>query len=106
MLHQDYKASIAGAFTGTGVSAWVTLRGTFSLALWGTAVATVQLEATFDGGTTVIPVSRDALGTPAVFASTSAFAVKVVGDEPEQGIQYRVNCTAYTSGTANYRLSQ
>ena len=33
-------------------------------------------------------------------------ALNVAWAEPERGVLYRFNCTAYTSGTINYRMSQ
>ena len=67
----------------------------------GTFVATLQLERSFDGGTTYAPLSGSTIGTTATFTAPTTF----VGNETERGVLYRVNCTAYTSGTANVRIS-
>lgn len=72
-----------------------------NVSIWGTFSATAQLERSFDGGSTWLPVSRDIVGAAAVF--TAAFSLQV--RETEAGVLYRINCTAYTSGTINYRLS-
>lgn len=99
---------VTGTFTSTGQSesfrpimrtrAW----GQFNVSVWGTFVATVQLERSFDGGLNWIVVSQDGAGTPASYSA----AASVVATEPEVGPIYRLNCTGYTSGTVNYRISQ
>jgi hypothetical protein len=73
----------------------------FNVAIWGTFVATVQLEKSYDGGTTWIVVARDTTGATASYSSPCAFSVRDI----EAGNLYRLNCTAFTSGTVNYRLS-
>jgi hypothetical protein len=75
--------------------------GTYNLVITGTFVATVQLESSFDGGVTYAPVSGATLGTTATFTAPT----RLVGVETERGVRYQVNCTAYTSGTANVRIS-
>ena len=75
--------------------------GVFNLALWGTFSATLRFEKSYDGGTTWIPVSRDLTGTDATFVAPGSLQIR----DTEAGNLYRVNCTAYTSGTVNYRLS-
>lgn len=64
--------------------------------------ATVQLQRSFDGGATWITISEDTTGTLASYTAEMNGLIY----EPEQGVQYRFNCTAYTSGTINYRISQ
>lgn len=92
--------SRTGTFTATGQSADATFKGEFNVSLWGTFVATVQLERSFDAGSTWLPVT--ALGTGITFTAPAT----EVFSEPEAGVRYRLNCTAYTSGTVNYRISQ
>ncbi len=67
-------------------------------------VGSVQLERTFDGGQTAIVCNVGAAGSLAQW--TAGTPVSVSWTEAERGVGYRVNCTAYTSGTINYRLSQ
>lgn len=69
--------------------------------VWGTFSATVAIERSFDGGTTWVPVSRDMIGTGTAF--TVPASVQIV--ETESGVLYRMSLSAYTSGTANVRLS-
>jgi hypothetical protein len=66
-------------------------------------VATVQLERTFDGGNTWIICGVGGAGSQAIYVNPQA--ISVTNMEPERGISYRFNCTAYTSGTINYRMS-
>jgi len=47
-------------------------------------------------------VSRDAAGEAAAFTQP----VSLVGEEWERGVLYRLNCTAHSSGTVTYRVSQ
>lgn len=104
---------VSGTFGATGTSGNATTTigaqtvvpvfiGAFNVAIWGTFVATVGLEKSFDGGTTWLPVSRDAAGTAATWTAPA----NIVVTEPEADVQYRLNCSAYTSGTVNYRISQ
>jgi hypothetical protein len=89
-----------GTFTGTGQSATPVADGDFNLSLSGTFVATVQVERSFDAGTTWLPVTYvdgSALNWTAPVSTTL--------NEPESGVLYRLNCTAYTSGTVTYRIS-
>lgn len=74
----------------------------FNFALWGTFSATVQLEKSFDAGITWLVCCKDNNGTAASYTG----AINLSGFEPEYGVLYRWNCTAYTSGTVNYRISQ
>ena len=100
---------VTGSFTGTGqsLSFRPVLRsangggGAFNVSLRGTFVGTVQIERSFDG-TNWFVASRDSAGTAALFTAPAS----VIVEEPEAGVQYRLNCTAYISGTINYRISQ
>jgi hypothetical protein len=75
--------------------------GWFNFTVYGTFSGTVVLEKSYDGGTTWvgthIPFTTSVVTTTAV-ASFQLF-------EPERGVLYRSNCTAYSSGTANTRIS-
>ncbi len=75
--------------------------GMFNLSLWGSFTGTVQLERTLDG-TNFVVVATDGIGTPAIYTAP----IGLLGEEIELGAQYRVNCTAFSSGPINYRLSQ
>jgi hypothetical protein len=90
-----------GAFTGTGAGVSALLFRSFNLSIWGTFVGTVALERSFDGGTTWLNCTKTD-GT----ANSFTAAASVVCEEPEPGVLYRLNCSAYTSGTINWRLSQ
>jgi hypothetical protein len=93
---------VTGSLTSATAGNWAVIGGNFNIAVWGVFVGTVVIEKSYDGTTTSVPVSKDTSGTPATF--TSPFSVYV--REPEQGCNYRVNCTAFTSGTISYRISQ
>lgn len=106
---------VSGTFTGTGQSGNANaglnagangtppvFKDVFNAALWGVFSATVQLEKSFDGGTNWVVVSKDASGGAASYSDVVALGVY----EPEHNVLYRWNCTAYTSGTVNYRISQ
>lgn len=90
---------VTGTFTGTGASSSIrvgqrTGNGEFNIHLSGTWVGTVDLQRSFDNGTTWVDVADESYT-----ANTDR-----VGDEPENGVLYRLNCSAYTSGTVTYRL--
>lgn len=92
---------LSGSFGGTGQSAAVQIFGRFNLSLTGTFSGTVALERSDSKTGTFTPVARDTSGTQATF--TTAFEGLSM-EEDEQGMWYRLNCTAYTSGTINYRI--
>lgn len=103
---------LSGTFAATGQSANGIVIGSFNVSLWGTPLGsageagtfsgTVNVERSLDNGTTWIPASTDGTGTQAIYTGP----ISVTGFEPEDGSLYRFNCTAYSSGTINYRLSQ
>lgn len=97
----DNIVAKTGSFTGTGQSDTVCLKGQFNVTIWGTFVGTVHMERSFDGGTTWVDYT-----SPNNNAFTWTGAISTVGEEPEVGVLYRLDCTAFTSGTINYRISQ
>lgn len=104
------NAVVSGQFTGTGTSGYFLVWGPFNVLVYGSGGpngnwnATVRLERCFDGGTTWVVCGIGGAGQQAVW-STPNQDVSVVAGEPERGVLYRLNCTVYTSGTINYRLS-
>lgn len=92
---------LTGTLASTTQSAAVKVYGPFNIALWGTFAGVVALERALDG-TNFVAVATDGLGTAASYTTP----VSVTGVEVESEVLYRFNCTAYTSGTINYRLSQ
>lgn len=103
---------ISGSFSTTGQSATAVVFGAFNAVIWGTPLGgagvsgsfsgTVQIERSMDAGTTWVVVATDGTGTQAIYTTP----VSLAGMEAENGVLYRFDCTAYTSGTINYRLSQ
>lgn len=95
--------------TATGVTGWVEIFGAFNLAIWanggpnGAWVGTVRLERSFDGGTTPIVCGVGGGGQQASW--TTGTDLSLVVGECEKGVLYRLNCTAWTSGTINWRMS-
>lgn len=98
---------VTGSFVATGSSAAFAPSNvgdgpaTMNLAVWGVFVGTVIVQKSFDGGTTWIQttangVATHSLTTPA--AETDA--------EWESNVLWRMTCSAFTSGTINYRISQ
>jgi hypothetical protein len=105
-------ANVTGSFTATGQSASFvpfisdrsTKAGTFNIALSGTGVASIQLEKSFDNGTTWCQVYGG--GTQLYAWSYNSVNLTEQGQETEQDVILRLNCTSYTSGTVTYRISQ
>lgn len=106
--------NVTGSFTATGQSGSFrpivanrdTAVGSFNVALTGTAHATVQLERSLDNGATWCVIT--AAGTQLyrwTYNSATLANLSETCQEIEQGALYRLNCTAYTSGTLTYRLS-
>jgi hypothetical protein len=67
-------------------------------------VGTVQTEVSFDGGSTWIVDSIALSGTLAQF--TAGTPVNIRFGEPEREVYRRLNCTAFTAGPINFRISQ
>lgn len=82
----------SGTFSGTGQSSSSGLFGYFNLSLSGFGTATVQLQRSYDQGVTWKTRTSYTADTEAVI------------QEPEYGVLYRLNCSAYTSGTIAYRV--
>lgn len=106
---------LAGQFTvagGAAVSPACALWGAFNVVIYGptapngTWAGSVQLERSFDGGTTWICCNIGGGGNPAIYANdTPSTDISFVAAEPEKGVLYRLNCTAVTVGPINYRIS-
>lgn len=93
---------VTGTFVATGRSAVFSPRAGrgFNVEVRGTFVGSVQMERSFDG-TNWTPMT--AAGTQ-LYAWTAPASEQA--QEDEVGPQYSLNCTAYTSGTVTYRISQ
>lgn len=85
---------LTNSFTGTGTSdAKSVFSNSFDISISGTFVATIALQKSYDGGSTWITIES---------FEEAAERTGLVG---RRGVQYRFNCTAYTSGTAVCRLA-
>ena len=94
---------LTGTFTATGRSAVFTLDQNsiqFNMTLWGTFSATIRPERSFDKGVTWHPIT--ALGTTLDFTGPCSETF----EEYEDAAIYSLNCTSFSSGTVNYRISQ
>lgn len=89
------------AFTGTTSGNGVFVLGDFNVSVWGVFVATVVLEQSSDGGVTWIPEISRFNNVAVSFNAPGALTVI----EPEPGVQYRLRCSAFTSGTVNWRIA-
>ena len=97
-VHADVAAAISAANTWTeplNVRGPVKGSAGFNVSVWGTFIATVTLQRSFDGGTTWLEVN-------------SWTAPVEARDEEPEGALYRIGVDAgdYTSGTVNVRLGQ
>lgn len=63
----------------------------------------VQLERSFDGGSTWVVAGIGGDGTMAIY--NTGTPVSAAFGEPERGVLYRLNCTSWASGTIYYRIS-
>ena len=91
------------ALTANAVLAGVDAAAVFTGAAV-TFVAAVQIERSFDGGLTWLVCNLGSSGTLASYSAGTP--VSLTFGEPEKNVLYRPNCTAYSSGTINYRVSQ
>ena len=101
------KAPLTGSLTSATQSGTYSPEGLgpvpaeLNVSIWGTFSASVRLERSFDGGTTWLPLTAAGYSMYAWTAPASETL-----EEVEANVLYRFDCTAYTSGTINYRLSQ
>ena len=100
--------NVTGSFSATGNglpfapnAAAINPDVQFNVSVYGVFVGTIVLERSFDFGTNWIPVLRYCSNTAVSYTAPSSEVLP----EPEGNVQYRLRCSAYTSGTANYRLS-
>ena len=103
-MSNDSKTILSGTFTSTAQSNAIAAFGRVNLLIEG-GIGTVALEKSFDNGTSWLVVSKNSDGEQASYTTASNVAFNGSFTEPESGIQYRLNCTAYTSGSINYRIS-
>ena len=81
-------ASVTGTFTGTGQSDTITGTG-IDVSLSGAATATVAIQRRMNASWVTIE-------------SITGDGERVV--ENATGLEHRLNCTAYTSGTVTYTM--
>jgi len=94
------RNKVSQELEGVGRTASAQMYGNFNFSLGGTFDATVRLEKSYDQGTTWAPVTANASEIEFTEPCEELFT------EPEVGVVYSWNCTSYTSGTINARISQ
>lgn len=100
---EQAQTVVTGALgSANAASTPVPLLGNFNVAVWGTFVGTVTLQTSYDGGSTWIPTINKHTGAAITFTSPGALQE----DEVEAGVYYRLQMTAYTSGSASVRISE
>ncbi len=92
----------AFALTGNAITVSGSDTGAIFTGAGITWTGTVNIERSFDGGSTWLVANAGGAGTLAQFTSGP---VSLAFGEPERGVLYRANCIAYGSGTINYRFS-
>lgn len=97
---QQVQAGSIGSLNAA--TAGIPLLGNFNVAVSGVFVGTVSVQCSFDGGSTWIPVINKRTGVNITFTAPGALQE----DEVEPGVLYRLQMTAYTSGTATTRMSE
>lgn len=110
--NQQYSSFVSGSLTSAVPGAVYTVQTPagkdFSIGISGTFNATVQVERNRNNGLGWVAISADptaAGGGPAVYSSAgTAFGADFNIFEPVLGTQFRVNCTAFTSGTINFEF--
>lgn len=83
---------LSHSFTAVGQSAAMIAFGRFNVSVQGVSGSTIDLERSFDNGSTWEVVE-------AVSANVSTTLL-----EPETHVKYRFNCTAFGTGTVTCRL--
>lgn len=105
--HDQATEVISGVFTTTGTSPIWSFYGAFNVVFYetsgGSYTGSVQLERSFDGGTTWIICNIGGGGQQAIYAAGTP--ISFVASEPEKGVLYRLNCTSLSSASISYRMS-
>lgn len=106
---------VEGSFTGTGQSDSFRITDdrtnafqnmtVFNVVLSGTFSATVAIQRSFDDGATWHTISKNADGDAAQYTAPAGISITEIEGRDESPVLYRLNCTSYTSGTVNYRMS-
>ena len=86
--------AISGIFSSAVPSSKYSLIGDYTLSISGTFVATIDFERSFDDGATWHIVES--------YTAPTESNIEARG----HGIDYRLNCSAYTSGSALYRIQR
>jgi hypothetical protein len=94
-------AVTANAILAAGTDAAATFTG--AAITWN---GTLNLERSFDGGSTWIVCNIGTAGTLAQWTGATVGPISITFGEPEKNVLYRFNAIAYTGGTINYRISQ
>lgn len=85
---------IVKTFTATGTSSEARVQGPMNISIQGASAgsATIELQRKYSGSET--------------WETTDTFTSDFsgIGDEVEEGVTYRFNCTDYTSGTIVCRI--
>ena len=98
---QQSAYSVSGTFTGTGFSNPVRSHGNLFAHLQGTFSATVKVQFSPDNGTTWFTLQKDDAGNDIVFIGP----VSVPLFPNHNGSLWRLQCSAYTSGSIVYVLA-
>lgn len=95
----------SGSFTGTGTtSSYRPRQGFFTVSFGGTGAGTVKIERSRDNSNW-FDVSKDQDGNAASYAvNNSEVALDVF--QADEKMYWRLNCTAHSSGTIDWVLSQ
>jgi len=89
------SAPLSGTLASATTTGSITINGgAFNLSLSGTWAGVVVLQRSFNAGSTWLNVQTYSANT------------EDTGNEPEDNVWYRLNCTTYTSGTITYRVGQ
>jgi hypothetical protein len=98
IVHTVDANTVSGNFTATGTSSTVTVQEdrSFDFSTHGTWTGTILLQRSFDAGSTWKDVTS--------FTSAADGNLSYGDSETVADATYRVNMSAYTSGTCNYTL--
>ena len=95
--HQVSAQSVSGTFAATGVSSSLTRLGSGSLTITGTWAGVIKLQRTYDGSTWYdLRIYSHAASDDAEVSDS--------WEEEDSSVEYRLNCTTYTSGTPSYEF--
>lgn len=98
ITHPVGEMELSGTFTSATNTTTLTRKGPWDFTISGTWAGTIKIQRSYDSGSTWVDVRIYKRTTESSIVENDS------GEEDEDGVQYRVNMTVFTSGSAKFTL--